>query len=96
MKLTTYPTASAFLDAVGSSLGKREAEHHLVLGVAHAVASKGAVAEDLFAASVDDDNGIALAALMIGDRPLLVASDREDVGASAARQCINVSTGSMQ
>lgn len=84
MRLTTYPNASAFLNAVGLALGTQEAEHHMLLGVAEAAANGRATADDLFAASVNDANGLALAALMTRDRPLLVASDREDVASAAA------------
>src|SRR6185295_5598909 len=84
MRLTTYPTASAFLDAVRPALGEHEAEHHMLLGVAEAAANGGATTAELFAASVNDANGVALAALMTRDRPLLVASHREDVGTAAA------------
>jgi len=79
MRLTTYPTAAAFLRAVRPTLAEHEAEHHLVLGVAEAVATGRAPNDDLFAASVDDVDGLALAALMTWNRPLLMASDRADV-----------------
>lgn len=84
MRLTTYPTAAAFLDAVRPALGEREAEHHLLLGVAEAAAGENTAVDELFAASVVDANGLALAALMARDRPLLMASDREDVGPATA------------
>jgi predicted GNAT family acetyltransferase len=83
MRLTTYPTAAAFLDAVRPTLAEHEAEHHLVLGVAEAAAIGRAPNADLFAASVDDADGLALAALMTRGRPLLIASDRTDVAAAS-------------
>jgi GNAT superfamily N-acetyltransferase len=83
MRLTTYPTASAFLDAVRPALGEHEAEHHMLLGVAEGAAGGSTDVDGLFAASVVDANGLALAALMTRDRPLLMASDREDVGSAA-------------
>jgi len=84
VRLTTYPTAAAFLDAVGPTLVEHEAAHHLMLGVAEAAAAGRAPNADLFAASVDDADGLVLAALMTRDRPLLLASDRADVASAAA------------
>ena len=84
MRLITYPTAASFLEAVGPTLAEHEAEHHLVLGVAEAAAAGRAPNADLFAASVDDADGLVLAALMTRDRPLLLASDRADVASAAA------------
>jgi hypothetical protein len=34
MDVTTFPTAAEFLAAVGPTLSRHEAEHHMVLGVA--------------------------------------------------------------
>jgi predicted GNAT family acetyltransferase len=84
MRLTTYPTAAAFLEAVGSTLAEHEAEHHPVLGVAEAAAAGRAPNADLFAASVHDADGLALAALMTRERPLLLASDRVDLTAASS------------
>src|SRR6478609_980409 len=84
MRLTTYPTGAAFLDAVRPTLAEHEVEHHLVLGVAEAAATDHAPNAGLFAASVDDVNGLALAAFMTRDRPLLIASDRADVTAASS------------
>ena len=84
MRLTTYPTAAEFLDAVGPTLGEHEAEHHLMLGVAEAAAAARAPNDRLFVASVDDADGLVLAALMTRDRPLLLASGRADVTSAAA------------
>ena len=83
MRLTTYPTAASFLEVVGPTLAEHEAEHHLVLGVAEAAAAGRAPNADLFAASVDDTDGLVLAALMTRERPLLLASDRADVASAA-------------
>ena len=84
MRLTTYPTAADFLDAVRPTLAEHEVEHHLLLGVAEAAAIGPAPNADLFAASVDDADGLALAALMTRDRPLLIASDRADMTSASA------------
>jgi predicted GNAT family acetyltransferase len=84
MRLTTYPTADAFLEAVRSTLAEHEAEHHLMLGVAEAAAAGRAPNADLFAASVRDAGALALAALMTRERPLLIASDRADVTSASA------------
>jgi len=83
VKLTIHPTAAAFLDAVRPTLGEREAEHHLVLGLAETAASRSPNG-DVFAATVQDTSGLAVAALMTdGDRPLLIASDRADLAVPA-------------
>jgi predicted GNAT family acetyltransferase len=84
MRLTTYPTAAEFLDAVGPTLAEHEEAHHLMLGVAEAAAAGRAPNDGLFVVSVDDADGLVLAALMTRDRPLLVASDRADVTSAAA------------
>jgi predicted GNAT family acetyltransferase len=84
MRLTTYPAAALFLEAVGPALAEHEAEHHLVLGVAEAAAAGRAPNADLFAASVHDADGLVLAALMTRERPLLLASDRADVTSASA------------
>lgn len=84
MRVTTYATAQDFIAAVRPTLGEREAEHHLVLGVAEAVAMGRAPNAGAFAATVHDADGLALAAFMTRERPLLIASDRDDVTAAAA------------
>lgn len=84
MRLTTYPTAAEFLEAVGPTLAEHEAAHHLMLGVAEAAVAGRAPNAELFAASVNDADGLVLAALMTRDRPLLLASDRADVASGAA------------
>jgi uncharacterized protein len=84
MRVTTYTNASDFLAAVRPTLGEREAEHHLVLGVAESVVSGRAPNAGLFAATVDDLDELVLAAFMTRERPLLVASDREDLSAASA------------
>lgn len=91
MTLTTFSSAEAFLAAVRPVLGQHEAEHHLVLGVAEAyarVASRVVSPNgDLFVAVAEDDDGFAMAALMTGHHPLLVASDRASVSAATAPLC---------
>jgi len=78
MRLTIHPDAPAFLDATAPTLGRHEAEHHLVLGVAQGIDRRAMPDADLFAATVDDDAGLVLAALM-GGGPLLLASDRDSI-----------------
>jgi len=79
--LTTFADADAFLRAVSPALEAREAEHNLVLGLAHAMRGSAPSGVAFFAA-VTDASGLALAALMTApDRPLTLASDREDIGA---------------
>ena len=76
MRVTTFDTAAAFLEAVRPTLAEHEAEHHLVLGVAGSLVTSPPPNGDLLAAAVDDDGGLVLAALMTARRPLLMASDR--------------------
>jgi len=83
VRALSYPTATAFLDAVRPVLAEHEAEHHLVLGVAEAFAADPRAGGRLFAATVEADDGLALAAWMVGPRPLLLASDRDDVSPAA-------------
>lgn len=75
IRVIVHPTAAAFLEAARSGLGAHEAEHHLVLGVAESMITTPSRGY-LFAVTVHDGNGLALAALMTSSRPLLVASDR--------------------
>ena len=79
MRLTTFQSAADFADAVRPTLGEREAEHHLLLGVAEAAATGRAPNDEAFAATVTDDGGLVLAAFMTRQRPLLIASDRSDL-----------------
>lgn len=79
LRLTRFETAAAFLDAVRPVLAEHEAEHHLVLGVAEAVASSSEPRPAPFMAIVEDDDGLALAAWLDGPHPLLLASARDDV-----------------
>jgi predicted GNAT family acetyltransferase len=78
--LTTFPDADAFLRVVGPALEPDEAEHHLLLGLAASLrASPPSPADAPFLAAVDDGAGLALAALMNPARPLVLASDRDDI-----------------
>jgi predicted GNAT family acetyltransferase len=79
MRLTVYPTAATFLDAIRPVLAEHEAEHHLVLGVAEAFAAKATPGMSPFAAVVEDDAGVALVAWLEQSHPLLLASDRATV-----------------
>src|SRR5687768_14065240 len=79
MNLRTFSTAAEFLAAVRPSLARHEAEHHLVLGVAEALATSGTPNGDVFAASVADGVGLVAAVIMSGQRPLLIASDRPSI-----------------
>ena len=79
MNVRTFSTAVDFLAAVRPSLARHEAEHHLVLGVAEALATSGPPNGDVFAASVADGDGLVAAAIMSGQRPLLIASDRPSI-----------------
>ena len=85
--MTTFPTAAEFLAAVGPTLSRHEAEHHLVLGVAEALAGSAAPNGDLLAAAVTDADGLVAAAVMSGNRPVLIASDRESIAHAAPLLC---------
>jgi uncharacterized protein len=87
MKTTIFTSAAAFLDAVRPTLGEREAEHHLVLGIAEALVASPPPNGVLFAASITDDDGLVLAAMMTGRRPLLIASDRASIASGAPLLC---------
>ena len=77
--LKTFADADEFLRAVGPTLEEHEAEHHLLLGVATALqGAKPSVVRPFFAA-VSDGSGLALAALLTPARPLLLASDRDEI-----------------
>jgi len=84
VRLTTYSTAGDFLSAVRPTLAEHEAEHHLVLGVAEALVTVPPPNGELFAVSIDDENGLVLAAIMTARRPVLIASDRHELSAAAA------------
>ena len=79
MHMTMFATAAEFLAAVRDSLARHEAEHHLVLGVAEALAARPMPNGDVFAASVTDDDGLVAAVIMSGQHPILIASDRESI-----------------
>ena len=87
MEVTTFSTAAEFLAAVGPTLSRHEAEHHLVLGVAEAIAGSAAPNGDLLAAAVTDHDGLVAAAVMSGNRPVLIASDRESLADAAPLLC---------
>jgi hypothetical protein len=80
--LTTFADADGFLRAVGPALEEHEAEHHLLLGVANALRSQAPPDTPAFFAAVSDASGLALAALLTPPRPLVLASDRDDVSAA--------------
>jgi predicted GNAT family acetyltransferase len=82
--LTWYAAAADFLAAVRPALEEHEAEHHLLLGVAESVASGRFPNASPFAVAVSDAQGLALAAFMMRDRPLLLASDRSALDESAS------------
>jgi ribosomal protein S18 acetylase RimI-like enzyme len=73
-----HPTAAAFLEAARPELAEHEADHHLVLGIAESMITTPPKSY-LFAATVHDETGLALAALMTASRPLVVASDRPSI-----------------
>ena len=75
IRVIVHPTAAAFLEAARPELARHEVEHHLVLGVAESMIATPPPSY-LFAATFHDANGLVLAALMTGSRPLLIASDR--------------------
>jgi len=87
MRLTIHATAAEFLADVRPTLAEHEAEHHLVLGVAEGVARDATPNAALFAATVRDADGLALAGFRTGKHPLLVATDREIPGDAVSVLC---------
>ena len=87
MDVTTFPTAAEFLAAVRPALGQHEAEHHLVLGVAETLVRSATPDGEPFAVSVTDDDGLVAAAIMTGNRPLLLASDRDAIAGVVPLLC---------
>ncbi|HEX6059040.1 MAG TPA: GNAT family N-acetyltransferase [Gemmatimonadaceae bacterium] len=81
MELFGFGDAGAFLEAVEPALLEREAAHSLLLGSAAAL--QGSDSGGAYLAAVRDRGGLVAAALLDGARPLLVASDREALGAAA-------------
>jgi predicted GNAT family acetyltransferase len=79
VELTTqaFESASAFLEDVQSELGSHEVEHHLILGVAHGLASQQK--DGALLLTLRDETGLAVAALLSPNRPLLVATNRSSV-----------------
>ena len=82
IRVIAHPTAAAFLEAARPELGTHEAEHHLVLGVAESMLATPPKSY-LFAVTIHDADGLALAALMTASRPLLVATDRPSIASYA-------------
>jgi predicted GNAT family acetyltransferase len=78
-KVATYPDAGEFLAVVGGWLAAHESTNSLVLGLAARlqVDPNYYPSTPLFK-SVEDDSGLALAALMTPPHNLILASERED------------------
>jgi predicted GNAT family acetyltransferase len=70
----SYSTAQAFLEALGPDFTAREVENHLILGVARALAIRPV--RDTAFVSIRDAEGLAVAALLSPNRPLVIASNR--------------------
>ena len=87
MDVMTYASAAEFLAGVEPILARHEAEHHLVLGVAGALATSPPPNGELFAMAATDGDGLVAAAIMTGDRPLLVASDRDEIAGAVPLVC---------
>jgi predicted GNAT family acetyltransferase len=84
VELIRFDDVGDFLERVEPELLAREAEHSLLLGSAYARRAAGAGATAPYLAVVRDD-GLALAALLAGARPLLLASDRSETEDAVGR-----------
>ncbi len=83
MHSTVYATATEFLSEVGAWLEQKEAANSLILGLAGGLVGAPLSYSDhppIFAAVYDQD-GPALAALFTPPHNVIVATDREDMGA---------------
>ena len=78
MRLQTYSTAQEFLRHVAPPLERDEARNSLILGAAAALNGESQ-AEGSLLATVEDGQGLALAAMMSPPHPLVLASDRESL-----------------
>lgn len=56
--LVTHASARAFLDRAGPWLLQREAEHNLLLGIAHRLAEKERLPDDVLLATVEQDEAV--------------------------------------
>lgn len=90
MELHTYQRADAFLEAAGPTLELRETENSLMLGIAQRVAANpDGCAAPPFLATVRDEQGIVLAALMTPPWPVLLSAPRpSDEAVSLVRACL--------
>ena len=81
MRLQTHSTAEDFLRHAGPELERDEARNSLILGAAAALAqTDGPAPEGALLATLEDGEGLALAAMMSPPHPLVLASDREAAG----------------
>jgi hypothetical protein len=85
VELVRFDDATRFLDVVDPALRPREAEHNLLLGAALALEQGGRDGDAArptapWLAAAVDGGGLAVAALLAGSRPLVLATDRDDPG----------------
>jgi predicted GNAT family acetyltransferase len=78
MRLQSFGAASDFLRDIERDFSRNEVEHHLLLGVAHDLAGQRSTARPAVLASLRDETGLALAALMAAGKPLVLATNRSE------------------
>ncbi len=72
MKLTVYPDAAAFLQRTQETLGQDEVRSNLILGITLRLAKSPAPGAPPYLATVEDGEGLALAAIITPPRNVLV------------------------
>jgi predicted GNAT family acetyltransferase len=92
MQLTIHPNADDFLQHTQAALEEDEVANNLMLGVAMRLQrSPELIKTPPYLATVSDDDGLVLAALMTPPYPLTLYARRADLGAAyelVARDCI--------
>src|SRR5688500_1722437 len=79
MIVTAYPSARAFLDKAQSYLEENEPANSLMLGVCFWLAkTPPGSGEEPYFVTVEDEGGIAAAAVMMPSLAVIIATDRQD------------------
>lgn len=85
MKVETYPDAAAFLAAAGSALAENEAANSLILGICQRLMDEpGWLKKQPFLATVSDERGLVLAAMMTPPHNVVLATFGTDTGSAVS------------
>jgi uncharacterized protein len=85
MKVDTYPDAAAFLAAAGSALTDNEAANSLMLGICQRLMDKPDwLKKQPFLATVSDERGLVLAAMMTPPHNVVLATFGVDTGSAVS------------